>query len=99
MGSKPSMLAFLRSRWWVRPKTTHGQHHDSRHVSMGLRQAKKDVYHGCALAGDLELTYSPGRASTSLKRAVHSATSSLLTGPPCWAAAGCWYWGAAIVIN
>jgi hypothetical protein len=49
---------------------------------MGLKQAKKDVYHGWALAGDLELTNSPGRASTSFKRAVHSAMSSVLTGPP-----------------
>jgi hypothetical protein len=60
---------------------------------MGLKQPKKDVYHGCELSGDLELTYSPGRARTSLKRAVHSAMSSLLMGP-CWAVC----WGAAIVV-
>lgn len=74
-------------RWWVRPKTTHGQHHDIRQVSIGAKQPKKELYHGWAVAGDLELTYSPGRASTSFRRAVQSAMSSLLMGPA--AAAGC----------
>lgn len=86
IGSNPSSLALLRMRWCVLPKTTQGQHHDIRHVSIGLKQPKNMLYHGCELSGDLELTYSPGRASTSLKRAVHSATSSLLIGPwPGWA--------------
>lgn len=88
MGWKPSRLGFLRRRWWVRPKTTHGRHQLSRQVSMGAKQPKNELNHGWALSGDLELRYSLGRATTSLNRDDHSATSSLLMGP-CWAGCCC----------
>jgi hypothetical protein len=49
--------------------------------SMGLKQPKKEAYHGWALSGDLELTTSPGLARTSLRRIFHSLTSWSLMGP------------------
>lgn len=67
---------------------------------MGLKQPRKDSCHGCAVAGDLELTTSPGLVRTSLKRFFHSLTSVSLMGPelPGWAWAGVDIWAGADMV-
>ncbi len=81
MGSYPSRLPFLWRRWCVLPKVTQGRKYVTRQRSTGLKQPKKDVYHGLAPSGERELTTSPGLARTSFTRFVQCSTSRLSIGP------------------
>jgi hypothetical protein len=79
------------------PNVTHGMHHVIRHVSIGLKQPKNGLVHAWADSGDLLLTWSPGRARTSLMRTFQSSMSASVSGPGfCEAGAGA---GAAIVMG
>lgn len=48
---------------------------------MGLKQSKKPANQACEPSGDLELTTSPERERTSLKRFFQSSMSTWSMGP------------------